>query len=39
MKKKNNTYFFPKYMSRNTGIVISEYEPDLSFVISDLGKT
>lgn len=36
---KNNIYFYLKYMSRNAGIVTSEYEPDLGFVISDLGKT
>lgn len=39
INEKNNIYFYPKYMSRNDGIVTSEYEPDLSFVISHLGKT
>lgn len=32
-------YFYPKYTCRNTGVVTSEYGPDLSIVISDLGKT
>lgn len=36
---KNNIYFYPKYMSRNAGIVTSEYEPDLSFAISHPGNT
>lgn len=38
INEKKNIYFYAKYMSRNTGIVTSEYEPELSFVISDLGK-
>lgn len=36
MKKK--IYFYSKYTSRKAGIVTSEYEPDLSLAISDLGK-
>lgn len=39
INEKNNIYFYPKYMCRSPGIIKSEYVPDLSFVISDLGKT